>query len=71
MEYLEYKGYIGSIEYSPEDGVFHGKVFGTSALVSYEGNSRETLISDFHAAVDAYLSLANEFGKLRTEEHHA
>ena len=51
--------------------MFHGKVFGISALVSYEGNSREALISDFHAAVDAYLSLANEFGKLRTEEHHA
>ena len=36
---IEYKGYIGSIEFSPEDGVFFGKVQGVKALISYEGSN--------------------------------
>ena len=33
---IEYKGYIGSVEFSEEDGVLFGKVMGIRALVYYE-----------------------------------
>lgn len=60
---IEYKGYIGSIEFSQEDELFYGKVQGIRALISYEGTTAQELIEDFHEAVDAYLELCQENGK--------
>ena len=54
---MEYKGYIGSVEFSEEDAVFYGKVMGIRALISYEGEDAHSLIEDFHGAVDDYLVL--------------
>lgn len=59
---LEYKGYVGSIEFSEVDLVFYGKVQGIRSLISYEGENAKTLIADFHAAVDDYLALCEERG---------
>ena len=47
---MEYKGYIGSVEVSEEDGVFFGKVQGIRSLISYEGESYNDLRDDFHNA---------------------
>lgn len=53
---IEYKGYIGSVEYSDEDGAFHGKVLYTDGcLLSYEGNNIDGLKKDFHGCIDDYL----------------
>ena len=54
---IEYKGYIGSVEFSEEDCIFHGKVQGIRALISYEGATAKELVDDFHTAVDDYLLL--------------
>ena len=59
---MEYKGYIGSVEFSEKDAVFYGKVQGIRSLISYEGTNAEDLVSDFHAAVDDYLSLCEAEG---------
>lgn len=59
---LEYKGYIGSIEFSEKDAIFYGKVQGIRSLISYEGDSAKALLQDFHAAVDDYLELCKERG---------
>ncbi len=56
MDYLEYKGYKGSVEYSKEDNCLFGKVQGMSkALILYEGQTLEALRKDFEAGVDSYL----------------
>ncbi len=60
---MQYKGYIGSVEFSETDGVFFGKVMGIRALISYEGTTASELVADFHSAVDEYLSLCKEEGK--------
>ena len=60
---MEYKGYLGSVEFSEEDALFYGKVLGIRALVSYEGNNAQELIADFHGAVDDYLELCTQQGK--------
>lgn len=52
---LDYKNYVGSIEFSQEDALFFGKVLGIRALISYEGTTARELIDDFHRAVDDYL----------------
>ena len=57
---MEYKGYIGSVEFSENDGLFFGKVQGIRSLISYEGTDAEELVSDFHGAVDDYLALCEE-----------
>ena len=59
---IEYKGYVVSVEFSEEDGVFFGKVQGIRSLISYEGTTAKALVSDFHGAVDEYLSLCDEEG---------
>ena len=57
---MEYKGYVGSVEFSEEDALFFGKVQGIRSLVSYEGTNAKDLISDFHNAVDDYLAICAE-----------
>ena len=59
---MEYKGYIGSVEFSEADGVFYGKVQGIRSLISYEGTTASELVSDFHEAVEDYLYLCEEEG---------
>lgn len=53
---IQYKGYIGSVEFSEEDRIFYGKVLGIRSLVSYEGENTKNLLNDFHNAVDDYLN---------------
>ena len=57
---MEYKGYVGSVEFSEEDGLFYGKVMGIRALLSYEGATAAELVNDFHGAVDDYLALCEQ-----------
>ena len=60
---IEYKGYIGSVEFSTDDGLFFGNVLGIRTLISYEGTNATELIEDFHSAVDDYLIICHEEGK--------
>ena len=59
---MQYKGYVGSVEFSESDSVFFGKVQGIRSLISYEGTSVQELLDDFHGAVDDYLALCEEEG---------
>ena len=59
---LQYKGYVGNIEFSEEDKIFYGKVQGIRSLISYEGDTAEALITDFHNAIDDYLDLCEQRG---------
>jgi predicted HicB family RNase H-like nuclease len=58
--FIHYKGYIGSVEFSEEDAVFHGKVIGLKALISFEGDTVKNITKDFHNAVDEYLEYCEE-----------
>ena len=60
---MEYKNYVGSVEFSESDGVFFGKVMGIRSLISYEGTTAKELVEDFHGAVDDYLELCAAEGK--------
>ncbi len=57
MDYLEYKGYRGSVEYSKNDDCLCGKVLGMSEdLILYEGKTIAELRADFEAGVDSYIA---------------
>ena len=56
---IQYKGYIGSAEFSEEDSVFFGKVLGIRSLISYEGENAKELIEDFHPGLFSYASISD------------
>jgi len=64
MERLEYKGYLGSIEYSNEDNCLFGKVLGMSkeTCITYEGNTANELFNDFKAGIEHYLDYCQKRG---------
>ncbi|MEE3439278.1 type II toxin-antitoxin system HicB family antitoxin [Ruminococcus sp.] len=59
---LYYKGYYGKIEYSAEDKVIYGKLIGIHSLISFESESATDIETEFHNAVDDYLSYCEEEG---------
>lgn len=60
---LHYKNYIGSVFFSEEDEVFHGKIIGITDSISFEGESVKSLTDDFHNAVDEYLEFCKNANK--------
>lgn len=60
---LEYKGYLGSVEFSDEDEVFHGRLEFIRDLVTYEGTTAKSLKRAFREAVDDYLALCTNEGR--------
>ena len=60
---LKYKEYYGSVEFSDEDNVFHGRIIGINDRITYEGDSVQSLRQDFMAAVDDYINVCAELGK--------
>ncbi len=61
--YIHYRDYIGNIEFSEEDEVFHGKVIGIKDLITFEGGSVKALTADFRSAIDEYLDFCEKNGK--------
>ena len=59
---LEYKGYYGTVEFSDTDNILFGKVIGINSLISFEGDSIQSLKEDFEGAVDDYLEMCEEKG---------
>jgi predicted HicB family RNase H-like nuclease len=65
MEFLDYKGYVGSIGYDTEDNYLYGEVLGLpdNICIIYEGDTAEELYDDFKNGVDHYLEDCEEEGK--------
>jgi len=59
-QFIEYKGYVGSIEYSDEDGVYFGQLLNIKDMIAYDGSSVEELYEYYRKAVDDYLILLEE-----------
>ncbi|MCL2421243.1 MAG: type II toxin-antitoxin system HicB family antitoxin [Defluviitaleaceae bacterium] len=60
--FLKYKGYLGTVEYSEEDNLLHGKAAGIRDLVSYDGESLKSLKINFEEAIDDYLEICKAEG---------
>lgn len=60
---IKYKGYVGTVEYSQEDGCLHGRIVGIHDIISYEGESVTEIIRAFEEAVDDYLQHCASMGK--------
>jgi predicted HicB family RNase H-like nuclease len=60
---LQHRGYDGSVEYSAEDKMLHGRVLGIRDMISFGGSSVRALEKNFREAVDEYLELCEKRGK--------
>jgi predicted HicB family RNase H-like nuclease len=60
---MEYKGYIGRVEFDEDAGIIHGEVINTRDVITFQGESVAQVKKAFHESVDDYL----EFCKARGE----
>ncbi len=52
---MNYKGYIGKVEYDDENRVFTGSVINTRSVITFQGMNVDEIEKEFHASVDDYL----------------
>ncbi|MEA2019168.1 MAG: type II toxin-antitoxin system HicB family antitoxin [Campylobacterota bacterium] len=57
---IEYKDYIGSVEYSNEDRCFFGKIEMIDDLVTFEAISVDELEVNFQNCVDEYIKTCKQ-----------
>lgn len=63
MKPLQYNGYLGSVDYSEEDGCLHGKIMHINDLVTYEAQTVPELVATFQESVTDYLATCATIGK--------
>ncbi len=59
---MEYKGYIGIVEYDSEAKIFHGDITNTRDVITFQGKSVNEIESSFKESIDDYISWCTEEG---------
>lgn len=60
---MEYKGYIGKVEFDEEAGIIHGEVINTRDVITFQGESVAEVKQAFHESVDDYLEFCKSHGE--------
>lgn len=60
---IEYKGYVGVVEYDPDIEKFFGRVVNSRDGLSFYGTSVEELQREMRATIDGYLDWMKELGE--------
>ena len=60
---LEYKGYVGQVEFDDSVGIFHGRVINTRDIITFEGTSVKEIQQALQGSVDDYLEWCAERGE--------
>ena len=60
---MEYKGYIGQVEFDDEANIFHGEVINLRDVVTFQGETVQELRRAFRDSVDDYLAFCAERGE--------
>lgn len=60
---MEYKGYIGKVEFDDESELFHGEVVNTRDVITFQGRSVDELKAAFPKSIDDYLAFCAERGE--------
>ena len=59
---MNYKGYIGKVEYDDENRVFTGSVINIKTVITFQGSTVDEIETEFRASVDDYLEWCMEDG---------
>lgn len=57
---IEYKGYIGAIDFDPEIDLFHGTAINTNDVISFYGASVNELREEMQKSIEGYLEFCKE-----------
>ncbi len=57
---MNYKGYIGKVEYDDENHVFSGSVINVKTVITFQGKTVDEIETEFRASVDDYLNWCME-----------
>ena len=60
---MEYKGYVGKVEFDDEAGIFHGEVIDTRDVITFQGRSVDELKTAFQDSIDDYLASCKQRGE--------
>ncbi len=60
---IEYKGYIGTVEYDDEAGIFHGEVINLRDVITFQGECVGELRNALRDSVEDYLEFCAERGE--------
>jgi predicted HicB family RNase H-like nuclease len=60
---IEYKGYVGVVEYDADLDTFHGQVVNTQDVITFYGSSVEELHAEMEQSVETYLKFCEEQGR--------
>jgi len=60
---MEYKGYVGRVEYDDEAALFHGEVMNTRDIITFQGTTVAELRKAFRDSVEDYLAFCKERGE--------
>ena len=59
---IEYKSFIGQVEYDDQAKIFHGDVINTRTVITFEGKTVDEIERAFHESVDSYIDWCKEDG---------
>jgi predicted HicB family RNase H-like nuclease len=57
---LEYKGYLGKVEFDDDANIFHGEVINLRDVITFQGESLQEIRWAFQDSVDEYLAFCAE-----------
>jgi predicted HicB family RNase H-like nuclease len=60
---MQYKGYVGKVEFDDEAGIFHGEVLDTRDVITFQGKSVDELETAFQESIDDYLAFCKQRGE--------
>jgi len=59
---MEYKGYLGTVEYDPEIKIFHGDIINTRDVITFQGKTADEIEKAFRDSIDDYIAWCKEDG---------
>jgi predicted HicB family RNase H-like nuclease len=60
---MEYKGYVGKVEFDPDARILHGEVVGIRDVVTFQGRTVDEVEKAFRNSVDDYLAFCKKRGE--------
>ena len=59
---MEYKGYLGVVEYDSQAKIFHGDIINTKDVITFQGTTVREIERAFKESIDDYITWCNEEG---------
>ena len=59
---MEYKGYMGTVEYDSQAKIFHGDIINTRDVITFQGTTVNEIERSFRESINDYIAWCEEEG---------